>query len=62
MLVSKGSTMGANKYNMTINKNSVNIIMDARKVKNEITMFYLKANIYAPEGSSHKEANRNLLE
>ena len=40
---------------MTINKNSFNMIMDARKGKNEITIFYLKDKIYAPEVSSNQE-------
>ena len=38
------------------------MILDARKVMNYSTMFYLKANRYAPEGSSPLETNRNLPE
>ena len=54
-LVSKGATMWPTKDKMTINKNSFNMIMDARKGKNEITIFYLKDKIYAPEVSSNQE-------
>ena len=39
---SKGSTMGATKDKMTINKNSVNMNLDAIKGKYESTIFYLK--------------------
>ena len=38
------------------------MILDARKVMNYSTMFYLKAKRYAPEGSSPLETNRNLPE
>ena len=36
--------------------------LDAIKVKNESTMFYLKSNIYSLEGLSPQEANNNLPE
>ena len=42
-LVSKEATMGSAKDKMTINKNGFNMIMDARKGKNERKIFYLKA-------------------
>ena len=51
-IVSKGSIMGATKDNITIKKNGDNMIMDARTGENEIIMFYLKVNRYAPEVSS----------
>ena len=54
-LVSKGVIMGATKSKLPIKKNGVNMIMDARKGKNEITIFYLKDKIYAPEVSSNQE-------
>ena len=61
-IVSKIFTMRSTKDNMTIKKNSISKTPDARKVKNYITLFYLKANRYAPEGFSPQEVNRNLTE
>ena len=52
--------MGDTKENNTIIKNGVIVTMNARKVKNESTMFYLKAKRFPPEGSSPQEANTNL--
>ena len=43
-LVSKGSTIRPAKYNITINKNRANMLLDARKGKKESTVFYLKSN------------------
>ena len=40
--------MGDTKCKTTIKKNGVNVILDAIKGKNKSTMFYLKANRYAP--------------
>ena len=48
-LVSKEATVGATQDKITINKNGVNIILDAIKGKNESMMFYLKSKIHAPE-------------
>ena len=62
MLVSKGYTMEATKENIIIDKNGINAILDARKGKNDITMVYLKDQIYPPEGLSPQEANSNLPE
>ena len=38
------------------------MILEAREGKDQSTMFYLKANTYAPGGSSPQESNRNLPE
>ena len=54
--------MGNTKYKMTINKDGVILTLDARKGINYSTLLYLKAEIYAPEGSLLQEKNRNLLE
>ena len=42
-LVSKGATMGATQDKMTIKKNGVSMILDARKGQNKSMMLYLKA-------------------
>ena len=54
--------MGATRDKTTIKKNGVNIILDSIKGKNKITIFLLKKNIYAPEGSSPKESYIYLTE
>ena len=59
-VVSKWAIVGDTKYKMTIKKNDVNMILNVRNEKNESTMFYLRSNIYAPEGSPPQEANRNI--
>ena len=51
--------MGDIKYKTTIKKNGVNMILEARKGKNDIKMFYLEAKRNAPEGSPPQEANIN---
>ena len=48
-LVSKGATRGATQDKMIIKKNRVSIILGVSKGQNKSIMFYLKANIYAPE-------------
>ena len=48
-LIWKGSTMGATKYKVIIKKSGVNMNLDARKVKNESTMFLFEAKRYVPE-------------
>ena len=50
MLIPKGTTMGATIYKMTIKKNGVSMIIDARKGNNTSVMFYLNTKRYAPEG------------
>ena len=42
--------MGYTKEKINIKKKRVNTLLDTREVKNESTMFYLKENIYPPEG------------
>ena len=59
-IVSKGARMGATQEKMITKKNSVNMILDARKRKNKSMMFYLKAKRYPPEVSKPQEANINL--
>ena len=59
---SKGATMGDTKDKTTRNKIGVNMIMDARKGKHDITMFYLKAKRYYQEGSLTLEEIRNIPE
>ena len=54
--------MGATKDEKTTRKNGVNMILDARKGKNKITMFHLKEKSYSPLGLLPKEANINLPE
>ena len=49
-LVSNGSTMEANQDKITINKNAVIMILEARKGKNASIMFYLEKKLYVPEG------------
>ena len=61
-LVPKGSTMGDTKDKITIDEGGVNVTLDTRKGINESTIFYLKANRYAPEGSSPQEAYINMPE
>ena len=51
--------MGANEDKTTIKKNGVSVILDARKVQNKSIMFFLKSNMYYPEG---QEALTNLPE
>ena len=58
-LVSKGSKIWATQDKMTIKKNGVKMILDAREGENESMMFYLKAKRYAPGG---QEAHTNLPE
>ena len=58
-LVSKGSKIWATQDKMTIKKNGVIMILDARNGKKESMMFYLKAKRYSPEG---QEANINIPE
>ena len=58
-LVSKGAMMGATQEKMTIKKNGVSMILDARKSQNKIMVFYLKAKRYALEV---KEAITNIPE
>ena len=58
-ILSKGATMGATQDKLTIKKNGVKMILDAREGENESMMFYLKAKRYAPGG---QEAHTNLLE
>ena len=58
----KGSTMGDTKEKITINKNSVNMILDTRKGIYDGTMFYLRVKRYAPEGPKPQESNSNLPE
>ena len=45
MIAYKGDTMGATQEKMTIRKNGVNTIIDAREGKNAIKIFYLKAKM-----------------
>ena len=47
-LVSKGTTMGDTRDKMIIKKNSISMILDARKGQNKSTILYLKAKRYAP--------------
>ena len=47
---------------MAINKNGVSMTMEAIKLKNGSTVFYLKAKRYAPKGFSPQQANINILE
>ena len=47
-LVSKRNTMENTQEKMTIKKNGVGMILDARKGGNESMMFYLKAKHYVP--------------
>ena len=54
--------MGATKYKVIIKKSGVNMNLDARKVKNESTMFLFEAKRYVPEVQSPKEAIGNLTE
>ena len=54
--------MGDTKDNITINQNSLNIILDARKGKIDNTQLYLKDKRNAPKWSSYHNANRNLQE
>ena len=48
--ISKGATIGDDQDKNNIKKNGVNMILDARKVKNASVMFYLKTKFYVPEG------------
>ena len=41
-LLSKGATIGYDQDKMIIKKNGINMILDARKVKNASMIFYLK--------------------
>ena len=41
-LVSKGATIGGTQDKISIKKNSVSMILDARKGQNKSMMFYLK--------------------
>ena len=41
-LLSKGATIGDDQDKMIIKKNGINMILDARKVKNASMIFYLK--------------------
>ena len=52
--------MGSTKDKITIKKNGVNVILDARKLRNESTTLYLKVNRYALEGSKPQEASIKL--
>ena len=61
-LVSKGVTTGSTKYKITVKKNGVSKTLDSMKVKNDGTIFYLKAKVYASEFYSPREANSNLPE
>ena len=54
--------MGDTKDKMTIKKNGANMILDAIKVGNKITVLYLKTKRCDPEGSSPQETNSNLKE
>ena len=54
--------MGDTKDNMTIKKGRVSINLYARKVINESTIFYFKANRYSSEVFPPQEANRNMPE
>ena len=54
--------MGDTGENIAIKKSGLSMTLNARKGKNQITLFYLKAKIYSPEGQSPQEANINLLE
>ena len=54
--------MADTKDKMAINKNGVNIILDAGKGINYKKILYLKANRYSPEVLKPQEANRNMLE
>ena len=58
-LISKGATMGDTHDKIIIKKNGVGMTLGARKDQNNSTMFYLKADIYSPEG---QEALTNLPE
>ena len=57
-LVSKLSTMVATQDKMATNKNGVEMILDARKVKNGEIVFYLEEKRYAPEGLKLQEAKK----
>ena len=48
--ISKGATIGDYQDITNIKKNGVNMILDARKVRNASVMFYLKTKFYVPEG------------
>ena len=48
--ISKGATIGDDQDKNNIKKNGVNMILDARKVRNASVMFYLKKKLYVPEG------------
>ena len=54
--------MGYNQDIMNIKINIINMVLDARKVKNEIMMFYLKVERYYPEGTKPQEENSNIQE
>ena len=58
-LVPKGSTMGATQEKITIDKNGVSAILDARKVQKKSMMFYFKAK---RNSSEVKESLTNLPE
>ena len=60
-LVSKGSAMGATQDKINIMKNGVNMILDARKDKNTIMVFYLRENTYAPKVSKSQEVTANFI-
>ena len=51
-LISKGSMVGATKDKMAINKNGVNMIIDAKKLINNSMIFYLKKK-YMPLKDRH---------
>ena len=50
--IPKGAIIGVIKENTTKKKNVVNIIIDARKRKNDSTILYLKV-IYMPHEACH---------
>ena len=52
--------MEATQDKVTIKKNGFNIILDVRKGKHEIIMFYLKAKRYISEGLQPQETDSNL--
>ena len=53
--------MGATKDNMNIKTNGAIMNLSARKGKNKIPIFYLKAKRFSPEGSSPQESNINMV-
>ena len=58
-LMPKGATMVDTQDKITMMKNGVSVVLDARKGQNKSMVFYLKAKRYAPEG---QEALINLPE